>query len=101
MDLQRLFLFLIFAFSLVMVWDGWQRYQHPEQYVQQIQQNTGANKELPKQQVVPSSAISTQAAIVQQPAQQVAGKLIHVKTDILEAEISSIGGDISYLALFT
>jgi Ankyrin repeats (3 copies) len=31
--LKRLFFFLIFAFSLQMVWDGWQRYQlyqHPE-----------------------------------------------------------------------
>lgn len=95
MDLQRLFLFLIFAFSLVLVWDGWQRYQHPEQY---IQQSVTTNKELPKTQVIPSS-ISTQAVIAQQPVQQAAGKIIHVKTDTLDAEISTIGGDIIRLAL--
>ncbi|TAN81367.1 MAG: membrane protein insertase YidC [Gallionella sp.] len=98
MDLQRLFLSLIFVFSLVMVWDGWQRYQHPEQYIQQAQQNVVENKELPKPQAMPS-AISAQAAITQQPAQQAAGRIIHVKTDTLEAEISSIGGDIVRLAL--
>ena len=41
MDLQRIFLFLIFSFSLMLVWDGWQRHQHPEQ---QIQQSVTANQ---------------------------------------------------------
>ena len=103
MDLQRLFLFLIFAFSLMLVWDGWQRYQHPEQ---QIQQSVTTNKELLKpQSVLPAG--SRQAAlsgtgpatIAQQSVQQTNGKTINVKTDILEAEISTIGGDISRLAL--
>lgn len=98
MDLQRLFLFLIFAFSLVMVWDGWQRYQHPEQYLQQVQQNAGTNKEPAKQQAA-SSTISAQEDIAKQQARRVSGKIISVKTDTLKAEISSIGGDISSLAL--
>jgi YidC/Oxa1 family membrane protein insertase len=103
MDLQRLFLFLIFAFSLMLVWDGWQRYQHPEQ---QIQQSATTNKELPKSQpVLPAgsgqAALSGTgpATIALQSVQQTTGKTIHVKTDILEAEISTIGGDISRLSL--
>ncbi len=105
MDLQRLFLFLIFVFSLGLVWDGWQRYQHPELYVQQSAPATEAQ---PKPQATPSAtsipatqqaATTAQAAIVQQPTQQTTGKTIHVKTDIFEAEISTIGGDISRLAL--
>jgi len=95
MDLQRLFLFIIFTFSLVMVWDGWQRYQHPEHY---IQQDVKTDKELPKPQVtLPAGA--GQVAIAQQPVRQATGKTIHVRTDMLEAEISTIGGDISRLAL--
>lgn len=94
MDLQRLFLFLIFAFSLVLVWDGWQRYQHPEQYVQQ-------ESVVAKDGAKPSSGL--QSAVVQAaPAQQAArpeGKTIRVKTDLFEAEIGSIGGDINRLAL--
>jgi YidC/Oxa1 family membrane protein insertase len=92
MDLQRLFLFLIFAFSLVLVWDGWQRYQHPEQYVQQ---ESVVAKDQTK-----SGLPSTRAQVA--PAQQAAhpeGRAIKVKTDLFEAEISSIGGDISRLAL--
>lgn len=95
MDLQRLFLFLIFVFSLGLVWDGWQRHQHPEQYVQQ---SATINENIAKPQASPL-ATATSAAIAQHPAQQSAGKIIRVKTDILEAEISTIGGDISRLAL--
>jgi YidC/Oxa1 family membrane protein insertase len=95
MDLQRLFLFLIFVFSLGLVWDGWQRHQHPEQYVQQ---SAAINGNVTAPQVNPPAA-ATPATIAQHSAQQSAGKIIHVKTDILEAEISTIGGDISRLAL--
>ena len=78
-----------------MVWDGWQRYQHPEHY---IQQDVKTDKELPKPQVtLPAGA--GQVAIAQQPVRQATGKTIHVRTDMLEAEISTIGGDISRLAL--
>lgn len=95
MDLQRLFLFLIFVFSLGLVWDGWQRHQHPEQYVQQ---SAAINGNAPTPQVSPQAA-ATPATIAQHSVQQSAGKTIRVKTDILEAEISTIGGDISRLAL--
>jgi YidC/Oxa1 family membrane protein insertase len=98
MDIQRLFLFLIFVFSLVLVWDGWQRYQHPEQYAQQ---NAITSSGLAKtgSTVLLSPKTVDQASIVQQPLQQLNGKAIHVKSDFIEAEINTVGGDISYLAL--
>ncbi|MDO8464853.1 MAG: membrane protein insertase YidC [Gallionella sp.] len=105
MDLQRLFLFLIFVFSLGLVWDGWQRHQYPERYTQQ---SAPANEATPTASATPPAtsipaaqppAATAQTAIVQQPVQRAAEKIIHVKTDILEAEISTIGGDISRLAL--
>ena len=98
MDLQRLFLFLIFVFSLALVWDGWQRHEHPEQYVQQGTASTAATAEgVPKPQATPLTG-TEQTTIVQQPVLPVAGKTIHVKTNFLEAEISTVGGDIQYLA---
>ena len=105
MDLHRLFLFLIFVFSLGLVWDGWQRHQYPERYIQQSQ---ATNESLPKAQTTPSAssipaasplAAPTQARVAPQPVQQAAGKTIHVKTDLIEAEINTIGGEISRLAL--
>lgn len=95
MDLQRLFLFLIFVFSLGLVWDGWQRHQHPERYVQQ---GAAIDVSVPKPEV-PSAAATAPATIAQHAVQPAIGTTIHVKTDVLEAEISTIGGDINRLAL--
>jgi YidC/Oxa1 family membrane protein insertase len=103
MDLQRVFLFLIFAFSLMLVWDGWQRYQHPEQMAQQ---KNSTSKDSTNVQIAPNPGKSPtalpgsdSAIISQQPNNRLAGTIIKVKTDILEAEINTIGGDISRLSL--
>ena len=117
MDLQRLFLFLIFTFSLVLVWDGWQRYQHPEtqQSVKTDAQRSSAQSPateiagsnnsagVPVPAPAPANTSPGQTAITQQAIQPTPGKMIaktiHVKTDFLEAEISTVGGDIIRLAL--
>jgi len=103
MDLQRLFLFIIFVFSLGLVWDGWQRHQNPEQYARQSAPTIDV---LPKAQppvtAIPATqtpTLTSQPAIVQPISRSEAEKTVHVKTDFLEAEISTIGGDISRLAL--
>jgi YidC/Oxa1 family membrane protein insertase len=90
MDFQRLFLFLILSFSLMMIWDGWQRYQQP----QLVQQANTVKSDLP---VAAVASVAAQATILQASEKQVAGKIIKVKTDILQAEISSVGGDIQRL----
>lgn len=98
MDLQRLFLFLIFSFSLVLVWDGWQRYQHPEQYLEQARvASTDSAKAQSSEHK--SSIASSQPSISAQPVQAATGKTVHVRTDLLDVEINTLGGDISYLAL--
>jgi YidC/Oxa1 family membrane protein insertase len=100
MDLQRIFLFLIFAFSLMLVWDGWQRHQHPEQ---QVRQSATTNNEPlsapPAGLMQPVPPGTTPATIAPLSVQQAAGKTINVKTDFLDAEISTVGGDIIRLAL--
>jgi len=96
MDFQRLFLFLIFSFSLMMVWDGWQRYQHPEQVVET--QSATVNKDLPVA-ITKAAVVASQAAMDEQSAKQPVGKIIKVKTDFLEVDISSVGGDILNLDL--
>lgn len=94
MDFQRLFLFLIFSFSLMMVWDGWQRYQHPE--LLQQTQTASVKSDLPVA-TTKAATVAAQAAIAEQSAKQPTGKIIKVKTDFLEADISSVGGDILHL----
>lgn len=89
MDFQRLFLFLIFSFSLMMVWDGWQRYQHPE-LVEQVKTTT------PKSDLPTNNGANINVSN-RQSADNALGKLIKVKTDTLEVEINTVGGSIEHL----
>ncbi len=90
MDFQRLFLFVIFSFSLMMVWDGWQRYQHP-------QTPSGADKPIQSQNIEKSASIAGHAEILQGSKEAVTGKIIKVKTDLMTVEINTLGGDIQGL----
>jgi YidC/Oxa1 family membrane protein insertase len=111
MDLQRIFLFLIFAFSLMMIWDGWQRHANPV-----VQQTISSDVAKPQAQPLvssgpsvsntnpvpelPDTIKSSEQVVTTQPSNlRVTGKKIRVKTDLFEAEISTIGGDIERLAL--
>lgn len=92
MDFQRLFLFLIFSFSVFLLWDGLQRSQHPE--IQSPPVATPAVGAPPVATASVSKAGTTE--IVPQQKLQ-AGQKITVKTDQLVAEISTIGGDLRHL----
>ncbi|MDH5561980.1 MAG: membrane protein insertase YidC, partial [Deltaproteobacteria bacterium] len=101
MDLQRLFLFLIFSFSLVLVWDGWQRYQHPDRFVPATEA-ISTSKVSAKKETIPLNSLpevrQSQGVNTQQSG-STEGRTIKVKTDLVEAEISTVGGDIRKLAL--
>lgn len=88
MDLQRLFLSLIFFLSVFLLWDSWQRFQHPV--------SPAAATAVPQ-----INTPATAAAAVAPPAQQpvVSGQKITVKTDWLVAEIDTAGGDLHRLEL--
>ena len=94
MDFQRIFLFIIFSFSIFLLWDGWQRSQHPEI------QGAHEAKSAASTPVVATASVDkpdANAVLAQQKLQT--GQKITVKTDWLVAEISTIGGDLRHLAL--
>jgi YidC/Oxa1 family membrane protein insertase len=93
MDFQRLFLFLIFSFSLMMVWDGWQRYQHP-----QAAAVITAEKSDVTSVVAKSDDVAERAAIAQHSTKTESGKIIKVTTDLMDVEINTLGGDIQGLS---
>lgn len=98
MDFQRFFLFLIFTFSTFLLWDGWQRYQHP------VLQTTAVTAEVSKSNLgleTPKSITAAQPAVSQNVAGQgsVHGKKIIVRTDNLLVEINTVGGEIQRVEL--
>jgi YidC/Oxa1 family membrane protein insertase len=86
MDTRRLVLFVIFAFSTMLLWDAWQSKHAPV--------NT--------QTTVATSSIQD-IANAQNPAEEqfslAKGQRITVTTDLFKVEIDSTGGDIRYVEL--
>ncbi len=111
MDTQRLILFFVFSFSLLMLWEAWQKENRP--VVQAVSQS--ATSAVPSAAPVASPAVGGTAATVPSasaiapaarpetvpgavaaPASATREKL-RVRTDVLVAEIDSQGGDLVYL----
>jgi YidC/Oxa1 family membrane protein insertase len=102
MDTRRLILFLIFSFSLVMLWDAWQRFNHPPQpavaAAPSVTPPTGAAA-LPVPAAAGVAALPGAAPAATPVAAAPATELIRIKTDLYTAEVSSIGGDLVRLEL--
>jgi YidC/Oxa1 family membrane protein insertase len=89
MDFQRFFLFLVFSFSAILLWDGWQRYQHPVPQTAPAATASAVTEaaKMPSPQLLADSGMVAGQTITQ-------GKKIVVRTDSLLVEINTVGGDI-------
>ena len=100
MDIQRLILFFVFSFSVLLLWEAWQKESRPAQTAQVASQSQSlptpaatAPKAAPAH-VPPAEKEATPAATSTAPP-----KRIQVNTDVIHAEIDSLGGDLVYLEL--
>jgi len=108
MDTQRLILFIIFSFSVLMLWEAWQREQRPPPAPQESAASQ-AGKTAPAPGVPVPSIPSGDSARGPAPGQEAvptpAGSehpqqdLIRVRTDLVEMDVSPLGGDIVRLEL--
>jgi YidC/Oxa1 family membrane protein insertase len=104
MDNRRLVLLLVFSFSLIMLWDAWQKQGQP-QPAKATATATAASPAAPAGVVptptVPTATAGSVPAAVPAAATAVvpgAAKAV-IKTDLYVADISSQGGDITRLEL--
>jgi len=106
MDTQRLILLVIFSFSLVLLWDAWEKAQQPPPVSAPTAQQHGVPTPTPSP--APSAATGTQpsgAGVVSVPsvpgakAQTVQGETVQVRTDLVVATINSVGGTLQRLEL--
>ncbi|MBS0347553.1 MAG: membrane protein insertase YidC [Proteobacteria bacterium] len=97
MDNRRLILLLVFSFSLVMLWDGWQKHNQPKvPPVAAAGSSAATGVPTPTATAAPgAAAVPGQAAV----AAAAPAEIATVRTDLLVAEISSQGGDIIRLEL--
>jgi len=103
MDTQRLILLVIFSFSVVMLWESWERTQRPP-----TPSTVPATQKQGDSVPVPSRAPEQQAATPARPQaagvpgeRQTAatGEIVRVRTDLVVADINSVGGTIQRLEL--
>ena len=96
MDTKRLILFVIFSFSILMLWDAWQRQHAPQPTAIEAQQT--ADSSIP--QAVTGKPAKEQAELPKESGFHLqTGQRIHVETDLFKADIDSIGGDLRKLEL--
>lgn len=98
MDNQRLIFFIIFSFSILLLWDAWQKEHYPAHSIQQSKSvPTSATAQPPQ----PSASLTAgSAAIAENKAETLqTGSRIKVQTDVFLAEIDTVGGDLRRLDL--
>ena len=97
MDTRRLILVFVFSFSLVMLWEAWQKYNNPQA---PLATTPVATSSAP----VPETAASAPVSAASVPegsaaAANAKAEIIKVKTDLFVADVSTQGGTIVGLEL--
>ena len=101
MDTQRLILFIIFSFSLLMLWEAWQRENRPTP--PPVAQTKDAAVPTPSAPTpkpgAPAAAPAAPEGVPATAGQAAPRELIRAETDYLRAEIDPVGGDLVKLEL--
>jgi YidC/Oxa1 family membrane protein insertase len=101
MDMRRLFLFMIFFFSLFLLWSEWVRQNQPVVPVAQTTPADPSIPEAPARQAQSAADVATVTAAPAEAQKVPAGKKIVVTTDTFAAEINTAGGNLQHLELLT
>jgi len=99
MDTQRLILLFIFGFSVLMLWEAWQKETRPApQPPAQVSQTKDALPKPAASAATPETAATT-APGVPGAAAAAKGETVRVRTDLVVAEIDTLGGTLKRLEL--
>ncbi|MFJ2988180.1 membrane protein insertase YidC [Collimonas sp. NPDC087041] len=111
MDIKRTVLWVVFSVSLLFLWDQWQRHNgQPSLFFPSANQTapvaTGpAGSAASASTDVPQASATTAAGAGAVPAATSAvaakGEVITITTDVVKAEIDTIGGELKHLELLT
>ena len=98
MDNRRLTLLIVFALSIFLLWDAWQKYNQPKVDTAQSTavSTNGSTVPVPS---LPQPAVATTVPSSVVPVASSKGEIVSIKTDLFVADISTQGGDIVGLAL--
>lgn len=94
MDFQRIILLAALAFTLLMMWSAWQRDYGPQPAVTTttVAGTAAAPATATDVPAMPTAAVPSSTDMPQTGSPS--GKRVHIITDLFDAEIDSIGGDL-------
>ena len=109
MDIKRTVLWVVFSLSILLLWDNWMRYTgKPSMFFptanQQAKPAAGAapaaaNGEVPQATASAAPAVAGAAAVPGAAAAPAKSETVTITTDVLKAEIASVGGELRRLEL--
>ena len=104
LDTQRLILLFVFSFSLLMLWDAWQKHNQPKPPAQTAAQRAQPTVPTPRAPIAskptPAPAAKGGAVAVPTPAAPTSkGEVVRVRTDLLVVDIDSVGGTLRRVEL--
>ncbi|TAK43466.1 MAG: membrane protein insertase YidC [Betaproteobacteria bacterium] len=104
MDTQRLILFFVFSFSLLLLWDAWQKEQRPAASLPAPAAKTQNGVPSPARPIGSATppAEPAQTGLPSVPTAAISasgGERIQVQTDLLVAEIDTLGGSLRRVEL--
>ena len=97
MDTQRLVLLLIFGFSVLMLWEAWEKEHRPKPPAVASSRQAVPAPAKPAAGSAPSQALPSSVQAGEPAAQK--GELLHVQTDVMLADIDTVGGTLKRVEL--
>ncbi|NMM27500.1 MAG: membrane protein insertase YidC [Glaciimonas sp.] len=107
MDIKRTILWVVFSMSLLILWDNWMRYNgKPSMFSPSVtQQDKSGAATGPAKTEVPQASVASAKQSPAEIAAAVAGaapgksEIVTVTTDVIKAQIDTVGGELRYLEL--
>src|SRR3954464_12686541 len=102
MDTQRLILLFIFGFSVLMLWEAWEKEHRPKPAVTSPAASAQQGVPTPSAPASPGTAASPKPPVSAVPAVDSAaksGETVRVTTDLLVADVDSLGGTLKRVEL--
>jgi YidC/Oxa1 family membrane protein insertase len=105
MDTRRLILWVVFALSLLILWDNWLRYSgRPSMFGIDAPQATQQQAATPTAQnandaAIPQPTVAPSPAAVPEAPQQSGGERVTITTDLMNVQLNTTGGEITRLEL--
>lgn len=104
MEIKRTILLVVFSMSLVVLWDNWQRYNgKPSMFAPPAASQTAKDGKGKAASAVAAASASASTAAVADAANPAVvalkGERITITTDLVKAEIDTLGGEVKHLEL--